>query len=199
MKITRITAQVKNPERVSIFVDGAYSFSLSLDELLAAKLKNNQELSNAELKKLKQMSSDGKLRMRAFEWLLRRPHSARELKDYLYKKQAGEELAARIIADAQKRNYQNDESFARWWVEQRRTGKQRSARYITQELGAKGIDREVISEVLAENETDDTDTLRVLIAKKRKSARYADDQKLTEYLARQGYSFSLIKELLAEE
>lgn len=199
MKITRITAQVKNPERVSIFVDGAYSFSLSLDELLTAKLKSNQELSSVELKKLKQMSTDGKLRMRAFEWLLRRPHSARELKDYLYKKQASEELAARIIADAQKRNYQNDESFARWWVEQRRSGKQRSARYIAQELGTKGIDREIISEVLAENETDDSDALRVLIAKKRRSARYADDQKLTEYLARQGYSFSLIKELLAEE
>lgn len=200
MKISRITTQVKNPERVNIFVDGAYSFSLSLDELLVTKLKNNQELSGAELKKLKQLSSDGKLRMRAFEWLLRRPHSARELKDYLYKKQASEELTVRVITDAQKRGYQNDEAFARWWVEQRRAGKQRSARFISQELGAKGVDREVIASVLAENETSDADALRVLIAKKRRSARYvADEQKLIEYLARQGYSFSLIKELLAEE
>ena len=34
MKITAIKAQVKNPERVSIFVDDKYSFSLSLDELV---------------------------------------------------------------------------------------------------------------------------------------------------------------------
>lgn len=198
MKITRIAAQIKNPNRVSIFVDGKYSFSLNLDELLETKLKNNQELTSPELKKLQQLSSDGKLRMRAFEWLMIRPRSSRELKDYLRKKQASDELAERIIADAKNRNYQNDTSFAVWWVEQRRNGKQRSARYITQELASKGVSREIITEVLADNETTDVDTLRILVAKKRRSARYADEQKLIEYLARQGYSFSLIKEVLAE-
>lgn len=198
MVISAIKAQVKNPNRVSIFIDGKYSFSLNLDELLEAKLKTGQELSSLELKKLQQLSSDGKLRMRAFEWLMIRPRSTRELKDYLRKKQAGEELSERIVADAQKRNYQNDMNFATWWVEQRRSGKQRSARYITQELSSKGVSREIISEVLAENETTDIDTLRILVAKKRRAARYTDDQKLIEYLARQGYSFSLIKEVLAE-
>jgi regulatory protein len=198
MLITAIKAQIKNPNRVSVFVDGAYTFSLSLDELLEVKLKSGQVLTNPELKKLQQLSSDGKLRMRAFEWLLIRPRSARELTDYLRKKQAGDELTQKIVTDAQKRNYQNDKAFAEWWVEQRRNGKQRSARYITQELTSKGVAREIISEVLADNEMADIDTLRVLVAKKRQSARYADDQKLIEYLARQGYSFSLIKEVLAE-
>jgi regulatory protein len=198
MIISAIKAQVKNPNRVSIFIDRKYSFSLSLDELLDTKLKNGQELTGPELKKLQQLSSDGKLRMRAFEWLMIRPRSARELTDYLRKKQADDELIQRILSDAQKRNYQNDTAFAKWWVEQRRNGKQRSARYITQELASKGVSREIITEVLAENETSDIDTLRILITKKRRSARYADDQKLIEYLARQGYSFSLIKEVLAE-
>jgi regulatory protein len=198
MIISAIKAQVKNPNRVSVFVDGKYTFSLSLDELLETKLKNGQELASPELKNLQQLSSDGKLRMRAFEWLMIRPRSARELKDYLRKKQAGDELVQRIMSDAQKRNYQNDMAFAKWWVEQRRSGKQRSARYITQELASKGVPREIISDVLAENETSDIDTLRILVVKKRRSARYTDDQTLIEYLARQGYSFSLIKEVLAE-
>jgi hypothetical protein len=33
MKITAIKQQVKNPERVSVFIDEKYEFSLSLDEL----------------------------------------------------------------------------------------------------------------------------------------------------------------------
>jgi hypothetical protein len=37
MKITAIKQQVKNPERVSIFVDGKYEFSLSLDELASSE------------------------------------------------------------------------------------------------------------------------------------------------------------------
>ena len=198
MIITAIKAQVKNPNRVSVFIDGAYSFSLSLDELLETKLKNRQEISSVELKKLQQLSNDGKLRMRAFEWLMIRPRSARELTDYLRKKQASDELAQKILGDAQKRKYQDDAAFAAWWVDQRRSGKQRSARYITQELAAKGVAREVIAESLIQNTTSDSDTLRTLIGKKRRSVRYSDDKKLTEYLVRQGYSYSLVKELLAE-
>jgi hypothetical protein len=63
MKITSIKQQVKNPERVSIFVDDQYAFSLSLDELVREKLKNNQEIDQAELKKLKKLSEDGKGRL----------------------------------------------------------------------------------------------------------------------------------------
>ena len=198
MVITAIKAQVKNPNRVSIFVDGKYSFSLSLDELLQAKLKNSLEITSQELKKLQQLSSDGKMRMRTFEWLMIRPRSERELIDYLRKKQASDELIQKIVVDAKSRNYQNDTAFSKWWVEQRRTGKQRSARFISQELASKGVSREIISEVLAEDETTDIDVLRILVQKKRRSVRYADEQKLIEYLARQGYSFSLIKEVLAE-
>lgn len=198
MIVTALKAQIKNPNRVSVFIDGKYSFSLNLDELLATKLKTGKEISDPELKKLHQLSSDGKLKMRAFEWLMIRPKSVRELRDYLRKKGASDELANNIITDAQKINYQNDMNFAIWWVEQRRSSKQRSARYITQELRSKGVSVETIKEVIDDNETTDVDTLRILVTKKRRAARYSDDQKLIEYLARQGYSFSLIKEVLAE-
>ena len=77
MKVTSIKQQIKNPQRVSIFVDGKYSFSLSLDELVTHKLKNDIELSTTDVKKFKKISADGKLRARALEWLLNRPHSIR--------------------------------------------------------------------------------------------------------------------------
>lgn len=199
MQITAIKAQVKNPNRVSVFVDSKYSFSLTLDELLTAKLKNGQELTTSELKKLKTISADGKLKARTLEWLMLRPRSSRELKDYLRRKEASDELIERLVADFQKHKYQDDRQFTIWWVEQRRTGKQRSARFIASELGAKGVDRDIISDILAENDTKDIDSLRILVAKKRKSVRFAsDEQKLIAYLARQGYSFSLIKDVLAE-
>jgi hypothetical protein len=92
MKITNIKQQVKNPERVSIFIDSKYIFSLSLDELVKYKLKNNQEFSEGEIKKFKKISEDGKLKARALAWVLSRPHSTRELKDYLYRKKADPEL-----------------------------------------------------------------------------------------------------------
>ena len=85
MKLTAIKQQVKNPDRVSIFVDGQYSFSLSLDELLSQKLKTNIEIDEPRLKQLKQVSADGKLRLRAMEWVLNRPRSIREFRDYMFR------------------------------------------------------------------------------------------------------------------
>src|SRR3989344_6400241 len=99
MQITSMKQQVKNPERVSIFVDGKYEFSLTLDELLQQRLKNGTELDKADVKRLKKVSVDGKLRIRAIEWLLNRPHSVREFRGYLYRKKAEPELMEAFIEE----------------------------------------------------------------------------------------------------
>src|SRR5581483_5563795 len=99
MKITALKQQIKNPERVSVFVDGKYEFSLSLDELLRERLKKDTELDKAKVKKLKKTSADGKLRMRSMEWLLNRPRSIREFKEYLYRKKAEPEQVESLIRD----------------------------------------------------------------------------------------------------
>src|SRR3989344_1796754 len=96
MKITAFKTQLKNPGRVSVFVDGQYSFSLSLDELAEYKLKNDDEITAAGVKKFKKISADGKLKARSLAWLLNRPHSTREFHDYWRRKRAGSELAERL-------------------------------------------------------------------------------------------------------
>src|ERR1700704_4393920 len=98
MKITALKAQVKNPGRVSVFVDEKYSFSLSLDELVKHKLKRGDEFSPGDIKKFKKISDDGKLRARSLEWLLNRPHSEREFRDYLYRKKAEPEQIDGLVA-----------------------------------------------------------------------------------------------------
>src|SRR3990167_2417724 len=105
MKISSIKQQVKNPERVSIFVDDKYSFSLSLDELVGQKLKKDKELGAADVKRLKKLSDDGILRARSLEWLLNRPHSICEFEDYLYRKKADPELSEALIQEFSERNY----------------------------------------------------------------------------------------------
>jgi regulatory protein len=195
MKITALKQQLKNPQRISVFVDGAYSFSLSLDELASQKIKNAQELSPAELKKLKKLSEDGKLRGRALEWLMSRPHSTRELRDYLRRKKAAQELAEKLVKEFTDKKYLDDAGYARWLTELRgRAGK--SNRAIQAELYAKGIGGEQIEQVLGENR-DEAERLRAVIAKKRRLSRYKnDEQKLKQYLLRQGFSYQAVDEEL---
>lgn len=192
MKITRITQQVKNSERASIFIDGKYSFSLTLNELVAEKLKINQEISEAELKKLKKISDDGKLKARALEWVLNRPRSLREFSDYMYRKKADKDFSIKLAEEFEEKGYLSDEKYAVWLIDvRRRRGK--SERTIQSELISKGVDREIIQQCLGSG-GDELERLKELIAKKSKLPKYkTDKKKFTEYLLRQGFKYDDIK------
>lgn len=196
MKITAIKQQIKNSDRVSIFVDNSYSFSLSLDELVTHKLKNEEELSAADVKKFKKISADGKLRARALEWLMNRPRSEREFRDYLFRKKAEPEQIENFIKEFSNKGYLDNYKFAQWFSEllARRA---KSDRAIKAELFKKGISREIVNEVLGAQDEDEIKRLRQTIAKKSKIARYRNDpQKLAKYLTTQGFSWSDISKEL---
>lgn len=196
MKITAIKQQVKNPDRVSLFVDEKYSFSLSLDELIRYKLKKDDELTEADLKKFKKISEDGKLRQRALEWLLNRPHSVKEFKDYMYRKKADPELTEILITEFNQKKYLDDKKFSAWFIElQSRKGK--SNRGLAAELFKKGISKETIGAILEEEKTNESKRLKILIEKKSKMPKYKDDPvKLAKYLTSQGFSYQDVKDAL---
>lgn len=199
MKITSIKQQVKNPDRASLFVNGKYSFSLSLNELVAEKLKINQEIDEVGLKRLKKLSEDGKLKNRALEWVMNRPRSIRELKDYLYRKKAEPQQIVSITEEFEVKGYISDFNFATWLIDMRRRGG-KSNRFIQGELTKKGVSREVISETLRSDSGDERSRLRELIAKKRKLSRYKnDEQKFKMFLLRQGFSYDDIKSVFSDE
>ena len=199
MKITSIKQQVKNPERVSIFVDGKYEFSLSLDELVKYKLKNNDEIDKPGVKKFKKISADGKLRSRALEWLLNRPHSEREFRDYLYRKKVEPEQIDSLVKEMADRAYLDNRKFAAWFTElQARRGK--SDRAIRAELFKKGIAREIVDEAIPQNAGEEEQRLKSMVEKKAKLSRDRNDpEKLMRYLVSQGFSWQTVKDVLAAE
>ena len=197
MIITSIKQQVKNSERASLFVDGKYSFSLSLNELVAEKLKINQVIDESELKQLKKLSLDGKLKGRALEWVMNRPRSIRELRDYLYRKKAEPEQITSITEEFENRGYINDRTFAEWLIDMRTRGG-KSARAIQNELMKKGVNREIISETVPKDSDQERQLLKELIEKKQRLSRYKNDEmKLKQYLLRHGFSYDDIKAVLA--
>jgi regulatory protein len=197
MIVTKINQQIKNPNRANIFLDGKYYFSLSLDQLLETKIKIGDVIDDNKLKILKKLSDNGKLKIRTLEWLMIRPRSEKELRDYLNKKKVDKDEIDGFVDYFIKRNYQNNTFFTKWWVEQR-AQKCHSLSHMRFELKTKGIADELINEVLETSAIDEKQVLKDLIIKKRKLSKYQDDKKLTEYLLRHGFRYSLVKELLAE-
>ncbi len=196
-KITNIKQAVKNPERANIFVDGKYEFSLDVTQLLDLKLKVGQKITAEQLSEFKKLSEFGKLYQRTLEWVLARPRSEKETSDYLYKKiyekKLDKEYIRKIIEKLEKKKYLNDEAFAKWYVENRFVKKGISKKRLSLELAKKGISREIVERVLKDSGRDEKEEILKIIAKKR--ARY-DDDKLIQYLGRQGFSYELAKDLV---
>ena len=214
MKITDISAQVKNPDRVNISVDGSYRFSLDIFQVGELGIKIGREISEAELEQIENESRFGKLYARALEYCLMRPHSAREVRDYLwrktrttkYKSRDGQikertgdsaENADRVFDRLTNKGYIDDEKFARFWVQNRNQAKGASRRKLTAELRAKGVESALIEQALSDSDRTDEDELRKIIIKKR--SRYDSEQKLIAYLARQGFSYDDIKTALQDD
>lgn len=207
MKITAITAQQKDKNRLNVMVDGKYRFSLDIFQYADLGIKIGKEYSEEELHALETESQFGKVYARALEYCLMRPHSSREVRDYLYRKtrdtrtKTGEmkkgvaaEITQRVFDRLVEKGYIDDEKFTRYWVENRSLTKGASRRKLQAELQAKGVDRAIIERQLADSVRTDDDELAKVIAKKRN--RYVDDQKFMQYLARQGFSYDDIKRAL---
>ncbi|MEO7904395.1 MAG: regulatory protein RecX [Candidatus Saccharimonadales bacterium] len=211
MIITAITAQQKDKNRINVMVDGAYRFSLDIFQYADLGIKVGKDYTEEELIELETESQFGKVYMRALEYCLMRPHSSREVRDYLYRKTRAsktktrtgeikdrpgvpESITARVFARLAEKGYIDDEKFARFWIENRNLRKGTSQRKLQAELRAKGVDGAVIDQLLSASDRSDDDEIHKIIAKKRN--RYPDDQKLMQYLARQGFNYDDIKQAL---
>ncbi|MGD8373309.1 MAG: RecX family transcriptional regulator [Candidatus Woesebacteria bacterium] len=196
MKITAIKAQVKNPDRVSVYVDEKYSFSLNCAQLLDLKLCVGLEVDQAKLDEFKKASDFGKLYERLMRYALLRPRSVYEIEQYCRRKKYVLDDCREIIQKLITRGYVNDEQFSKSWVENRRLNKSVSVKRLRLELRQKGVSSDIVDQVLSESEYNEQAALQDLIAKKRRQTKYHDDQKLLQYLARQGFGYDDIKQAL---
>jgi regulatory protein len=208
MKITAITAQTKSRDRANIIVDGVYRFSLDIFQIADLGIRTDKEYTEEELLQLETESQFGKLYARSLEYCLMRPHSAKEVRDYLYKKtrdqrtKTGEvrkgvssNVAVRVFDRLTEKGYVDDEKFTRYWLENRGLTKGASRRKLVSELRSKGVAQTMIDQFLEESPRTDEDELEKIIAKKR--SRYPDEQKFMQYLARQGFGYDDIKQALS--
>lgn len=197
-KITAITRQKRNKERVNIFIDGKYAFSLA--EITAAWLKTGQELSPEEIARLDAEDAVEKAKQSAFNYLSYRPRSMAEVRQNLLKKDYDETIVEQVINRLTELNLLNDREFARFWVEQRETFKPRSQRALSQELYQKGLSRDIIDEAV--NDVDEMAAAKKAAEKKaRRWIQLPKDtffSKMNGFLQRRGFNYAIAKTVTEE-
>ena len=109
-KITALKVGVRDPNRVNVFLDGKFTFSLTIKQVGDFKLKTGLELSEAEVSEIQKASDFGKLLQRALEYALSRPHSEKEIRDYLKRKKMKCEIEKKRYDEFMDR-MKNDEEY----------------------------------------------------------------------------------------
>jgi regulatory protein len=152
--VTTLEVQKRNKERVNVYLDGEYAFSLTLLE--AVKLRKGQTLTEAEIAALRGEDEIVRAVDRAARFLSFRPRSIAEVQRNLSQKDTPEPVIELAIERLRVMGYVDDEAFARYWLENRTTFKPMGPMALRYELRQKGIADSVINAVLEAVDSDDS-------------------------------------------
>jgi regulatory protein len=198
LTITDMTLQKRRKERVNIYLDGEYAFSLA--RINAAGLAIGQILTGKDVEALKAEDAYEAAKQNTFRLISYRPRSIAEVKKRLGSKGYDEATVERTVKRMVELEMLDDLAFARYWVDQRETFKPRGRRALRYELYQKGIDREIVENVLAG--LDETASARRAGSKKAvlwaEFPREEFFHKMDTFLRRRGFDYETSRSVAQE-
>lgn len=194
----KLTYKKGKGDKIHISIDGEYR--LTVDEMYFASLylKDGQEIDEEEYAILEETVNVRRAYNCAVSLLSRRDHSKKELMTKLREKgfTEGAEKALDKLCNS---GYVDDERFCRLYASELVRLKSYGKKRVEQELYRKGIDRDIIYNVLEEISFDSNALCDII---KRKYLNKMSDekgkQKAVSALMRLGYSYGEIRDALNE-
>ena len=150
--------------------------------------ETRQEASERELERARRI---------CLQLLAHRPRSEWEFRSRLTQKGFDKRLVGLILEWLRSAGLADDREFARWWVESRKARGNLGRRGVEWELRAKGLERPVILEALAE--IDEPAEIRLgleAVERRRAGATEGDKARLLRWLRRRGFSPGAIQAIM---
>lgn len=192
-EITGIKAQKKNPERVSVYLDGEYAFGLS--RITAAWLQIGQRLSEEKINSLREQDESEVAYQRALILLNHQQRTSHEIRQKLIEKGFSSTRVEEVVDRLTQAGLVEDGQYALLWVENRNTYHPRSRRLIRMELRQKGVAEDQIDQALLGSAEDDELATQAAMQQIRK---YSDldwpefRKKMSAFLLRRGFSYGTV-------
>lgn len=199
MKVTKIETQKRNKEKVNIYVDNKYLFSLTLNGLLASHLKEGSEITDSQIEELK-IEDEPKL---AFQHALNIISYSMKTEFELVKKLREKEFSEPAIEQAVQKlkgyKYIDDDIYVTMYIKTKAIPNNWGEQKIISKLLQKGVDINLIKQKIEELYSyDEKKNAITKVAEKYVEKLPIDEdilkkkQKLYRYLAGKGYSYELI-------
>lgn len=198
--ITQIADQARDPERVSVFLDGEFAFGVTREIAAREGLFIGRSLSEAEIAALLAADEAARATNAALQFLAYRPRSEREVRDRLRRRGFSGGAIDAAVARLVDWRYLDDAGFARFWVENRAEHQPRGRRRLLSELRAKGVDPEVADEAIEAAGGDELPAALALARKRVQALRGLDPltqrRRLAGFLQRRGYDWEVVRTAL---
>ena len=199
--ITRVVAQKRDAERVSVFIDDAFAFGLALDLAVEAGLRKGKRLTVAEQETLLEKEGVHRARVAALDYLTYGAKTIFEVRRKLREKGFADPAIDDAIAHLEDYGYVDDEAYARAFARGRFTGRGYGPQRLRADLLKRGVAKETIEAALddlVESVDMDASALRLARPKWASLAREPDlrkrQKKTMDFLLRRGYGFDTVRE-----
>lgn len=197
-KVTKIESQKKRQGRFNIYIDDKFEVGISEKDLLDAGISNNREISEEDIKKLKEKSLETKARDKALRFLSIRPRSIAEIKKKLEEKKYTPKIIRKTIVWLKKEELLNDKKFAKMWVQNRKNFHPLGKFRLSLELRKKQVPLKIIEkEISGIKEKQEVKEAKELAKKRVKlykdQDKYKKREKIIAFLQRRGYGWDVIK------
>jgi regulatory protein len=199
-KITAITLQKHNHQRVNIYLGGEFGFGLARST--AGWLQVGQELSEEKIAELKNKDIYEESYQLALNILSYRPRTELEVHRYLEDHQIPAEVITKTIERLKNNELIDDYSFALNWIENRKEFHPRSRKALVFELRKHGIADQIIKEVLNQAAIDEGQLAYQVASKHARNLHGLEwdefRRKLSGFLVRRGFPYDVFDQTIRQ-
>ncbi|SFC55943.1 recombination regulator RecX [Clostridium uliginosum] len=200
-KITKLEIQKRNKERVNVFLDEEYAFSISAELVYKEGLKINDDVEGETLRDLASKDELVRCKDSAIRMIEKSYKTEKQVKDKLVLKGYDNDAILKAMEFLKQYNLLDDVNYTKLFVKDKL--KSQGSNKIKYSLMQKGVCKELIEEELnnidKEHEISTAMNLaqkKLLIIKKSESDNYKISSKLYRFLISKGYGYDVVKEVV---
>src|SRR5471030_1666917 len=202
-KITKIEIQKRNKERVNLFLDEEYAFSISAELVYKEGLNKNDEIDSEKLKVLAEKENFIRCKESALRSIERAHKTEKEVRDKLKLKGYEDNAINKSIEFLKEYNFINDDNYTKMFIRDKLNSV--GSKKIKYTLIQKGIAKEIIEDELSKLNKESEKNTAINLAKKKlksiekkESDNYKISGKLYNYLMSKGYTYDVTKDVVKE-
>ncbi|MBS6006611.1 MAG: recombination regulator RecX [Clostridium baratii] len=202
-KITKIETGKRNKERVNVYIDDEYAFSINMELVYKFGLKVNEEVNKEKLIEISKSENLSKCKESALRTIERSYKTEKEIRDKLLAKEFDIETVDSTINFLIEYGFIDDSKFVSMYIKDRiRTQGRNKIRYS---LISKGVNKLLIEDAFSTLDRDDEMERAIILCEKkylniskREDDNFKIKNKLTRYLLGRGYDYDIAKEVIKE-